>query len=220
MIETQFNVFDSVIIAVMALSCLFAFYRGFVREILSLGAWVGAGIVTIYFFPAMAEKLQPHFKSAVVAAGFGTLGIYVTALIGFSMLNMIILKFMKSGSDVGMLDNAFGLLFGAFRGAFIVSLGFFLVTIALPEKEYPEWIKASFTHPYVEKGALVLARMAPEYLRQISPLNKKLEEEGAVAANKKGFWNQQDTNSNEEPGYSHETNQKLERLIEGTQPSR
>src|SRR4051812_13213640 len=116
MVHTQINLFDLAIIGIMVLSCLFAFFRGFVREILSLGAWIGAGIVTIYYFPVMAEKLQPHFKSAVVAAGFGTLAIYIIALIGFSIINMFIMKFVKSGSDVGLFDNMFGLFFGAFRG--------------------------------------------------------------------------------------------------------
>src|SRR4051812_23214136 len=132
MVSTHINLFDVAVIGILLLSCLFAFFRGFVREILSLGAWIGAGIVTIYYFPAMAEKLQPHFKSAVVAAGFGTLAIYIVALIGFSIINMFILKFVKSGSDVGMLDNMLGLFFGAFRGALIVSLGFFLISIAIP----------------------------------------------------------------------------------------
>ena len=34
MIETHLNVFDAGVIGIMALSCLFAFFRGFVREVL------------------------------------------------------------------------------------------------------------------------------------------------------------------------------------------
>ncbi len=64
MIETHLNIFDAAVLGIMALSCLFAFYRGFVREVLSLGAWIGAGIITIYYFPQVAEKLQPHFQKS------------------------------------------------------------------------------------------------------------------------------------------------------------
>ena len=42
MIETHLNLFDATVLGILALSCLFAFFRGFVREILSLGAWIGA----------------------------------------------------------------------------------------------------------------------------------------------------------------------------------
>ena len=59
MIETHLNILDASVIGIMVLSCLFAFFRGLVREVLSLSAWVGAGIVTLYYFPAVAEKLHP-----------------------------------------------------------------------------------------------------------------------------------------------------------------
>ena len=177
MLETHLNIFDASVIGVMALSCLFAFFRGFVREVLSLGAWLGAAIVTMYYFPEMAARLKPHFKSAVGAAGVGTLIIYTGALITFSIINSVIIKLVRSGNDVGMLDNGMGFLFGAARGAFIISLGYFLITIAMPEKEYPEWLKKSLTRPYAEMGAIKLAKIAPEYLREISTLEKKAVEE-------------------------------------------
>jgi len=181
MIETSLNIFDAVVFAVMAISCLHAFFRGFVREVLSLSAWACAGIVTLYFFPTVAEHLQPKFKSAVVAAGFSTLGIYIISLMGFSLLNTAILKFIKSGTDVGLLDNTLGLMFGFLRGTFLLSLGLFLMTIAIPEEEYPKVIKTSVSLPYVERGAIILAKASPKYLREISSLNKRITEEEKAA---------------------------------------
>ena len=177
MIETSLNVFDAIVFAVMAISCLHAFFRGFVREVLSLSAWACAGIVTLYFFPSVAEYLTPKFKNAVVAAGFATLGIYTISLMGFSLLNTAILKFIKSGTDVGMLDNSLGLAFGALRGAFLLCLGFLVMTISMPEEEYPKVIKTSVSMPYVERGAITLAKAAPKYLRDLSSLNKKILDE-------------------------------------------
>lgn len=211
MIETSLNMFDLAVLVVLGFSSLFAFFRGFVREILSLGAWVGAGIVTIYFFPSVAEQLQPKFKSAVVAAGFATLGIYICALIGFSMINMLILKFVKSGSDVGLLDNWLGLVFGVFRGAFMVSLGFFLLTIVLPENEYPAWVKKSISMPYVEKGALALAKISPEYLREISTLTKKLKKEGEA---RKSLW----SDEAEKDGALQKGEEEMQKIIDQQRP--
>lgn len=177
MIETTLNIFDAAVVGVMGLSCVLAFFRGFVREVLSLSAWVCAGIVTLYFFPSLAVTLEPKFKSAVVASGFSTLGIYIVALIGFSLLNTAILKFIKSGTDVGLLDNWLGLFFGVLRGAFLISLGFFLMTIVLPEDDYPKGIKEAKTLSYVERGAIIVANISPKYLREISSLNKRIEAE-------------------------------------------
>jgi membrane protein required for colicin V production len=44
------NTLDLVIIAIIALSAIFAFARGFVREALSIVAWVGAAANTHYGF--------------------------------------------------------------------------------------------------------------------------------------------------------------------------
>ena len=47
MIETSFNLFDTIVVVTIILSALLSFFRGFVREVLSLGAWVGASIITV-----------------------------------------------------------------------------------------------------------------------------------------------------------------------------
>ena len=44
------NPLDLAVIAVIALSAIFAFARGFVREALSIVAWVGAAAITLYGF--------------------------------------------------------------------------------------------------------------------------------------------------------------------------
>lgn len=181
MIPTNITYFDVGVLCILALSCMFAFFRGLVKEILSLGAWVGAGVITIYWFPDVAKELQPHFKTPVVAAGIATLGLYITALLCFSMINALILRFVKEGSEVGVLDNSLGLIFGAARGAFIVCLGYFMITMAMKEDEYPPWIKGAHTRPAVEKGAVWLARIAPDYLTDISSLHDKIEKKKETA---------------------------------------
>lgn len=209
MVQTSLNMFDAIVLGIMALSCLFAFFRGFVREVLSLGAWIGAGLVTLYLFPSVAEKLEPHFKNPIVAAGVGTLGIYITSLIGFSIINRILLQFIKSGSDVGMIDNFFGLLFGAFRGAFIIALGYFLLTKALASSEHPDWLIQAQTRPYVEQAAQVLVRVAPEYLQELSLIQQR----GAESKpDKVKIINKEEESGS---GYSRESSQQIERLIQG-----
>lgn len=206
MVETQLNIFDAVVIGIMLLSCLFAFFRGFVREVLSLGAWIGAALVTLYFFESIGQTLRPYFKSPTVATGVGTLGIYICALIGFSIINSILLKFLKSGSDVGVLDNLFGLFFGFFRGAFIISLGFFLIMQVIGDREPPVWLAQSKTRPYVAESTAILVRAAPEYLKDISSFQKGAQEK---AQNYKD-----DSDNTSHDGYSRDSTQQLERMIQ------
>jgi membrane protein required for colicin V production len=177
MIETQWNIFDLVVIGVMAISCLIAFFRGLVKEILSLVAWIAAAAVTVYYFTPASAFMQDYFKSKAVAGFAAGLSLYIGALIAFSIINLIIIKTIRQGGESGMLDNMLGLVFGAFRGAFIISLAFFMITLVVAKDEYPEWIKESVTHPYAEKGALILTRIAPERMAELSGLHKKATEE-------------------------------------------
>lgn len=212
--EAHLNTFDYVVLGVMALSCLFAFFRGLVREVLSLIAWVGAGVITMVYFHGVAEKLTPHFKNPMVAASIATIGLYLGSLICFGIINMIIVKSIKSGEEAGMLDNLLGLIFGGLRGALIVSLGFFLLTVALPGKEYPEWIEKAVTRPYAEKGALMLAAAAPKYLRELSAVQKKATEE--IKARREQSNESPAAGGQEENGYSRTTTRQLDRLIDST----
>ena len=150
-----------------------------------------------------------------------TIGVYTLALIGFSIINAIIIKFVKSGNEVGMLDNFLGFFFGAARGALLISLGYFMLVIALPEKEYPDWLKQSYTRPYVEAGAIKLAQIAPNYLREISKLQKRATGDVEAAHDTKPDPEPQDpiehVKSDNETGYSSTATNQLKRLIDGTQ---
>lgn len=176
MIDAQLTYFDLVVIGVMVLSCLFAFFRGFVKEVLSLGAWIGAGIITLYYFRDVAEMIKPHVKQEMVAGGLATLGLYVTALLAFSLFNGMIVRMMKEGGDIGILDNTLGLMFGAFRGAFVISLAYFLMMTVFNDENAPEWLKQAHTRKYAEQGAIILGKAAPDYMVELTSLQNKIRE--------------------------------------------
>lgn len=209
MIEASLNMFDAVVIIVFLLSTLLAFFRGFVREVLSLGAWLGAAIITIYAFEPVSAMLKPHTSKPMVAYLLGGLGTYITVLLVISIINAVIVRYIKSGSDVGMLDNMLGLGFGALRGAFIISLGYLVLSLIVDEENPPEWIKGAQTRPFVQKGALALAAVAPEYLEDISSLSEKMkaEQESVQGA---------ETPADASQGYSGQQRQMLENIMDSS----
>lgn len=176
MISTQLTYFDLAVLSVMILSCLFAFFRGFVRELLSLGAWMGAGIVTLYYFRDVAQLIKPSVKSDMVAGGLATLGLYVVSLLAFSLLNALIMRLFRDSGEVGAVDNVLGLVFGALRGAFLISLAYFLMTIFISADTEPNWLKNATTHNIVERGAVILGQAAPDYMVEHTSLKNKIDE--------------------------------------------
>lgn len=206
MVDAQLNIFDTIVIGILVLSSLIAFFRGFVREVLSLGAWVGSAIITVYFFPDVAKWLEPRFTNPMLATGAAVVGTYITALLVISLINAIILRYVKAGNEVGLLDNMLGLLFGAARGAFIISLGFLLMTLVVG-KEYPVWVEEAQTREWVEMGAQALANVAPEYLEEADDLQRDVTERVKKAK-------EDSTQSGGDKGYKYMNVKDLDRLID------
>lgn len=175
--HVNINIFDALVLSILGLSALVAFFRGFIRELLSLGAWVGAAIITIYLFPHATDFLKHRVKSDHVAAGAAALGTYIASLIVISMFFSIILRYAKSGPEVGLFDNFLGLIFGALRGAFILSLSFVVLAAFIPHDNPPDWFKTSMTAPYLEKGAGLLQSAAPKYLNEFESIIQKKKED-------------------------------------------
>jgi membrane protein required for colicin V production len=216
MLETQLNIFDSVVIGVFALSCLVAFFRGFIREILSLGAWVAAGIITVYFYPHSSEYMKQYIKNPEMAAVSGAIGTYICALFGISIINSIIIRYVKTGAEVGLLDNLLGLTFGAARGAFIVSLGFLILTFVMDEDHYPEWLKEAKTLQYAEFGAEILSKAAPEYVKELSTMKDKIQETAEEKMKEKleEEAKKAGTPADDGKGYNFDQRLQLDRLFE------
>ena len=53
----NFTVLDGIVAAIILLSAVLAYSRGFVREVLAIGGWVIATVVAYYFAP-LAEPLM------------------------------------------------------------------------------------------------------------------------------------------------------------------
>ena len=172
-ISLNVNTFDSIVLGVVALSALIAFFRGFLRELLSFGAWVGAAAITIYLFPHSDELLHQYVKNDKLAAGGGAILTFFFALLVISIINSIILSYVKPGVQVGLLDNFLGLVFGVLRGAFIVSFGFLILSAVIPKSPQPEWLKNSITKNYLKTGADMLVEIAPKYMVEMEAVIKK-----------------------------------------------
>lgn len=216
MTTLPFNMFDAIILSVLGLSALIAFFRGFIRELLSLGAWVGAAIVTLYLFPHTTNFMKHHMKSDHMAGGVAALGTYIIALLAFSILNSIIIRYVKKGSDVGLLDNFLGLGFGLVRGGFILSLAFLIMMGVISKDNPPEWLKTSITKPYLQEGGDLLVTIAPKYLGEVEAFVKhetgKEEEKPEDASAKPA-----DAPA-AEPNYGVQNRNDLNRLIDSISP--
>lgn len=152
---------DIAVVAILAISALFAFWRGLVREVLSIGAWVGAGVATYFGLPLLRPFAREYVELDIVADVVTGLAIFLTVLVICSIISHFLARGVRA-SALGALDRSLGLLFGLVRGAVLVCLAFLLLDWAMPADERPVWIAEAKSLPLVSSGAELLKAVLPE----------------------------------------------------------
>lgn len=112
---------DWCILVVLAVSVVFGVLRGFVKEALSLAAWVLGFWVALAHWSMLAGKLGGWIDSRGAAAtvAFGAL-LFGTLLVG-ALINHFVAKGLEKAGLQGF-DRALGALFGLVRGVAIVAV--------------------------------------------------------------------------------------------------
>ncbi len=154
------NVTDLGILAVLAVSGLLAFARGFLREVLSVGAWVGAAAATIYGFPLAKPLLRDYIAIPLLADAITGVVIFVVTLGILAALSHVLSRNVRE-SAFGAVDRSLGLLFGLLRGALLVCVAWLILAWLVPVDDRPAWITEARSRPLVEAGAELLASLLP-----------------------------------------------------------
>src|SRR5271154_6292546 len=131
---------DIVLIVVMLISGLLAMIRGFMREVLSITAWVLAAGATLYAYAKLMPSAALYFNSDIVAKGAVIGGVFLATLLVVSIVTVRISD-MVLDSRVGALDRTLGFLFGLARGLVIVVVAFMFFNWLVPDRSQPEWVK-------------------------------------------------------------------------------
>ncbi len=111
--------FDYAVIAIIVLSALVGWWRGFMYELFSLIGWVAAYIVA-HTFSAQALPYVPeavgadNIRSAVAFAA-----LFIVTLLATAVLAWLLAKLAKF-AGLGGLDGKFGVIFGLLRGMLVV----------------------------------------------------------------------------------------------------
>lgn len=218
------NALDIIVIVVILLSGLFAFARGFVKEALSVAAWIGAGLAALYGLPfvtPIAERFLPRGAVASAAAG---LVLFVLALIVLSLVTSALSRHVKA-SSLSAIDRTLGLIFGLARGLVLVCLAYIALSWAVPEASQPDWIAQAKTRPFLANGADALRALVPAAYRTKATATaddtrraaeRFNEAAGAISALSHPH-PPADPKHGSVPGYTPESQRELDRLIQQQQ---
>jgi membrane protein required for colicin V production len=150
------------------LSAVFAFARGFVREALSIVAWVGAGFATLYGFNYVYAIVDPMVHNPLLSQLIAGFGLFVCALIVLTIITGVAARAIHAAPGLSPIDRTLGFIFGLARGAFIVCLAYLLLDVSVQKNDRPVWLRDAKSEPYLQQGADMLKSFMPESLRMKS----------------------------------------------------
>ena len=146
--------FDALLLMVIALSIVLSFFRGFVKEAISLLSWVLAVVLGLKLAPVISRYWLSSLASSTVAYVIAFIGVVITALLlGFAISKII--KLFATLTGLGIFDRALGVVFGFVRGVLLATLMTMLVSVT-----------ALASSSWFENSAMKVALRKPEQWMQ------------------------------------------------------
>ncbi|MCB2099475.1 MAG: CvpA family protein [Rhodobacterales bacterium] len=222
------NGVDIVIIAVLLLSALLAYARGFVHEVLSAGSWVGAILIAYFGYPYVTPYAERY-----IPADFAAASAFIALLLVSKVVLSVLIRAVSStvqASSLNALDRSLGFLFGLVRGAFIVCLAYLVISWMLPPSKQPDWLRNARAMPLVEAGTSLMWDLLPDEARQAGADAAGRARQGAEATVQDRMEQEKDRilrdvlspkpkgqDKGDAEGYGDTVRRGLDRLIENNQ---
>ena len=138
------NELDTAIVLVTALSCIFGFWRGFVKEILALVTWIAALLIawvgSDHLSGLMANIIENDSVRDISAFAL----IFIMVVLLGSVLSRVLAKLLTI-TGLRFIDSFLGGMFGIARGLIIVLVSMLISSIFISETE--QW-QQSILIPY------------------------------------------------------------------------
>lgn len=134
---TAMNWADWVILAVVGLSTALSLWRGFVKEALSLAAWVAAFFVSILFSTRLSALLVGFIANDALRSAAAYVILFAATLMLGAVLNKLVGQLIKATGLSGM-DRALGTVFGFARGLVLVVVAVYVARTLVPGIEAVE----------------------------------------------------------------------------------
>lgn len=156
---------DGVLLLVMVLSGILAFLRGFVREALGIGAWIGAAFAAFTFRGLVRPFMSQLVREEWLADGLAVAAIFLVVLIVLKLV-IHVLAGKVQASPLGGVDRSLGALFGLARGFVIAILAYVLAGLLEPDTgQWPGPVREARSLPHVADGARWVVGLLPQEYR-------------------------------------------------------
>ena len=158
------NWVDATVVAVVALSAILAFARGLVRELFSVGAWVGAFYFAVYTVDLVRDRITKFVGGPEIGTPLSYAAMFLPALIVLSMITHALGNLVRA-SVLGSLDRTLGIGFGVARAGLLIAAAYVALGWLVPTDNWPEAFRQARSMPYAHSIAVWLVQYLPEQYR-------------------------------------------------------
>lgn len=172
--------FDIAVLLFVGLGAITGFIRGFVQEILALGAWVFAIFAIRMLHTPLTAWLEPHIGTG---SGAGVLAFALLLLVPFAVVKLVS-KWAGNrsrASVLGPIDRVLGFGFGAVKGVIIIILAFSVLVLGYDTvwgpAGRPDWITEARTYPFINASSEALVQLIAERRREAAGGHARADED-------------------------------------------
>ena len=152
------NGLDLAVGIILLISALLAFMRGFVHEVLSIAAWIGAVLAAVQGLPFVRPYVRKVIDIDWAADAAAAVTIFLVVLLILSSITNAVARSIQK-SALNNLDRALGFVFGLARAVVILGVGL-IITDWLTDRR-PTWMARAKTLPVIEMAASGLKAVVP-----------------------------------------------------------
>lgn len=230
---------DIGVIVILLISAGVSFFRGLIREVLTIVGALGGGFAALTFGPSVipltskwfgieegkeAGKLFDMIPMELAAQITAYAGIFIIVFIILQLASHLISSAAQA-VGLGPIDRTLGIFFGLARGLLLLGVLYLPFHLILPEDSKKEWFENSQTMVFVQGTTKWLISFVPQEktsaeivdqtrnkLNAIDVLgDKRITQEAKEGAEKS------QAKPAEAKGYSDKDRKNLENLIDGNQ---
>ncbi len=153
---------DWVILAIIVISALVSFMRGFLKEAVSLVTWMSAIFITLMFTSRFASLLPSDtFESPTARYSISVVILFFGTMFIGGLINWLFHKAVGPTS-LGPIDRLLGIAFGLARGALIVATIVLLSNLVPTMKQEVWWRESSLLPKFQLAAVFIHARLPTE----------------------------------------------------------
>lgn len=238
----DFGLFLDIFVGIVVFaSVLIAFFRGFIREVLTIFGIVG-GMIAAYIggpllSPSMRgwlgvtegaeepEKFMGVLEYTLLADILAYGVILIVVVLVLSIISHFLAEFVKN-IGLGALDRTLGVVFGLVRAVFVLGLLYLLPYYVITDNtQKEELLGNSKTRVYLEATAAWMDGFIPKeatakmqegmgQVKEMSEMQKKLEEMNVLTPSQDSIDQTKAAAEKAKDGYTEEFRNKMDELIE------